>query len=83
MILIKIISAEVLDEDHYGLKDIKERILEFISVGALTGNVQVRIGQYFSKQFSNATCRVKFYASLALLVPVKRGKSHISLFGNT
>lgn len=51
MILIKIISAEVLDEDHYGLKDIKERILEFISVGALTGNVQVRIGQYFSKQF--------------------------------
>jgi len=36
-----LIYTEVLDEDHYGLKDIKERILEFISVGSLTGNVQV------------------------------------------
>jgi Lon-like ATP-dependent protease len=36
-------ARKVLDEDHYGLKDIKERILEFISVGALTGNVQGKI----------------------------------------
>lgn len=27
---------QVLDEDHYGLKDIKERILDFISVRSLT-----------------------------------------------
>jgi len=33
-------ASEVLEEDHYGLKDIKERILEFISVGKLAGGVK-------------------------------------------
>ncbi|MBS0622414.1 MAG: endopeptidase La [Verrucomicrobia bacterium] len=33
-------AQKVLEEDHYGLKDIKERILEFISVGKLTGGVK-------------------------------------------
>lgn len=33
-------AEEILDEDHYGLKDIKERILEFISVGKLAGGVK-------------------------------------------
>ncbi len=33
-------AEKVLDEDHYGLKDIKERILEFIGVGKLTGGVK-------------------------------------------
>jgi Lon-like ATP-dependent protease len=37
-------KAEViLDEDHYGLKDVKERILEFIAVGSLRGTVQGKI----------------------------------------
>ncbi len=36
-----LVHAEaVLNEDHYGLEDIKERILEFISVGKLTGGVK-------------------------------------------
>ncbi|MBM3191325.1 MAG: AAA family ATPase, partial [Chlamydiae bacterium] len=33
-------AKQVLEEDHYGLKDIKERILEFISVGKLCGGVK-------------------------------------------
>lgn len=33
-------AENVLEEDHYGLKDIKERILEFISVGKLSGGVK-------------------------------------------
>lgn len=36
-------AREVLDEDHYGLKDIKTRILEFIAVGHLKGSVQGKI----------------------------------------
>lgn len=34
---------EILDRDHYGLKDIKERILEFISIGKLTGGIKGNI----------------------------------------
>lgn len=33
-------AEKVLDEDHHGLKDIKERILEFIGVGKLTKGVK-------------------------------------------
>ncbi|MGE5341452.1 MAG: endopeptidase La [Candidatus Omnitrophota bacterium] len=32
-------AANVLDEDHYGLSDVKDRILEFISVGIIKGNL--------------------------------------------
>ncbi len=33
-------AEKILNQDHYGLKDIKERILEFIGVGKLTGGVK-------------------------------------------
>jgi ATP-dependent Lon protease len=33
-------AEKVLEEDHYGLADIKERILEFIGVGKLSGGVK-------------------------------------------
>jgi ATP-dependent Lon protease len=33
-------AKKILEEDHYGLEDIKERILEFISVGKLSGGVK-------------------------------------------
>lgn len=36
-------AKKILDEDHYGLSDIKERILEFIAVSKLKGSVQGKI----------------------------------------
>lgn len=34
------VAKEILTKDHYGLEEIKERILEFMSVGKLSGNVK-------------------------------------------
>jgi len=34
---------QVLDQDHYGLEDVKDRILEFIAVGRLRGSTQGKI----------------------------------------
>ena len=36
-------AKQVLDEDHYGLSDVKDRILEFIAVGKLRGSTQGKI----------------------------------------
>ncbi|KAF6765789.1 ATP-dependent protease La [Ephemerocybe angulata] len=36
-------AREVLDKDHYGLKQVKDRILEFLAVGKLRGSVEGKI----------------------------------------
>ncbi|KYK59252.1 hypothetical protein DCS_00382 [Drechmeria coniospora] len=36
-------ATKVLNEDHYGLQDVKDRILEFIAVGKLRGTVEGKI----------------------------------------
>lgn len=36
-------AREILDRDHYGLKDVKDRILEFISIGKVSGKVDGKI----------------------------------------
>ncbi|XP_043276795.1 lon protease homolog, mitochondrial isoform X2 [Venturia canescens] len=36
-------AVEVLDKDHYGMEDIKKRILEFIAVSQLKGTTQGKI----------------------------------------
>ncbi len=42
-------AREVLDEDHYGLKDIKERILEFLAVRKLRGERAEELGEHESE----------------------------------
>ncbi|KAJ3918906.1 ATP-dependent protease La [Lentinula edodes] len=34
-------ARQVLEEDHYGLKELKERILEFVAVGKLRGSLEL------------------------------------------
>jgi ATP-dependent Lon protease len=34
------VAAKILDEDHYGLKKVKERILEFLAVKQLSGQIK-------------------------------------------
>lgn len=36
-------SVKILDEDHFGLQDVKDRILEFLAVGKLRGTVEGKI----------------------------------------
>ncbi|CAG7833864.1 unnamed protein product, partial [Allacma fusca] len=36
-------AEEILDEDHYGMDDVKKRILEFIAVSKLRGSTQGKI----------------------------------------
>ncbi|XP_021941015.1 lon protease homolog, mitochondrial-like isoform X2 [Zootermopsis nevadensis] len=36
-------AIEILDEDHYGMDDVKKRILEFIAVSQLKGSTQGKI----------------------------------------
>ncbi|EAL21187.1 hypothetical protein CNBD2440 [Cryptococcus deneoformans B-3501A] len=36
-------AIKILDEDHYGLKDVKDRILEFMAIGKLRGSVEGKI----------------------------------------
>ncbi|KAG8232360.1 hypothetical protein J437_LFUL008828, partial [Ladona fulva] len=37
------LAAEILDEDHYGMEDVKKRVLEFIAVSQLIGTTQGKI----------------------------------------
>jgi Lon-like ATP-dependent protease len=36
-------ASTILNEDHYGMEDVKKRILEFIAVSQLKGSVQGKI----------------------------------------
>jgi Lon-like ATP-dependent protease len=57
------VITEVLEDEHYGLKDVKERILEFIAVGALKGEVT---GLFYTLAFLTVVPREAVVADLAL-----------------
>jgi ATP-dependent Lon protease len=57
------VITEVLEDEHYGLKDVKERILEFIAVGALKGEVT---GLFHTLAFLTVVPREAVVADLAL-----------------
>lgn len=40
-------AKEILEEDHYGMEDIKKRILEFIAISQLKGSAQGKILCFF------------------------------------
>lgn len=50
-------AKNILDQEHYGMKDVKDRILEFIAVGKLKQSVQGKIlcRGYFKYRFVGST----------------------------
>ncbi|EEB98067.1 hypothetical protein MPER_02490, partial [Moniliophthora perniciosa FA553] len=79
-------AQTVLDEDHYGLKDVKDRILEFLAVGKLRGTVQGKIiclvgppgvgKTSIGKSISRALNRQFFRFSVGGLTDVAEIKGH-------
>jgi len=79
-------AAEILDNDHYGLEDVKKRILEFIAVSQLKGSVQGKIvclsgppgvgKTSVAKSIANALHRKYFRFSVGGLSDVAELKGH-------
>ncbi|KAF9003681.1 Lon protease C-terminal proteolytic domain-containing protein [Cyathus striatus] len=79
-------AQKVLDEDHYGLTDVKSRILEFLAVGKLRGTVQGKIiclvgppgvgKTSIGKSISRALGRQFFRFSVGGLTDVAEIKGH-------
>lgn len=79
-------AREVLDQDHYGLDDVKKRILEFIAVSNLKGSTQGKIiclagppgvgKTSVAKSIANALDRTFFRFSVGGLSDVAELKGH-------
>ncbi|XP_011146818.1 lon protease homolog, mitochondrial [Harpegnathos saltator] len=79
-------AAEILDQDHYGMEDIKKRILEFIAVSQLKGTTQGKILCFhgppgvgktsIAKSISRALNREYFRFSVGGMMDVAEIKGH-------
>jgi ATP-dependent Lon protease len=54
------IARTTLDADHFGLDEIKKRILEFIAVGKLRGTVAGKIICFVGPPGVGETCELMF-----------------------
>ena len=68
-------AEKILDEDHYGLRVVKERILEFIAVGNLTGNPEGSVFVFLVHSLFIKIVKLNCF----LFVCVKKGRSFVSL----
>ncbi|XP_025077130.1 lon protease homolog, mitochondrial-like isoform X1 [Pomacea canaliculata] len=79
-------ARQVLDEDHYGLEDVKKRILEFIAVSKLKGHTQGKILCFYgppgvgktsiAKSIARALNREYFRFSVGGMTDVAEIKGH-------
>ncbi|KAG4078424.1 hypothetical protein HA402_013135 [Bradysia odoriphaga] len=79
-------ATEILDADHYGMEDIKKRILEFIAVSQLKGSTQGKILCFYgppgvgktsiAKSIARALNREYFRFSVGGMTDVAEIKGH-------
>ncbi|NWF68496.1 MAG: endopeptidase La [Chloroflexi bacterium] len=67
-------ARAVLDEDHYGLKDIKERILEFLAVRKLRAD---RAAEFAATRLQDYVRRERMGAILCFIGPPGVGKTSL------
>lgn len=79
-------AIEILDEDHYGMDDVKKRILEFIAVSQLKGSTQGKILCFYgppgvgktsiARSIARALSREYFRFSVGGMTDVAEIKGH-------
>ncbi|XP_065352097.1 lon protease homolog, mitochondrial isoform X1 [Cloeon dipterum] len=79
-------ATKILDEDHYGMEDVKKRILEFIAVSQLKGSTQGKILCFYgppgvgktsiAKSIARALNREYFRFSVGGMTDVAEIKGH-------
>ncbi|MEQ2183420.1 Lon protease mitochondrial [Goodea atripinnis] len=82
-------AREVLEEDHYGMDDVKKRILEFIAVSQLRGSTQGKILCFYgppgvgktsiARSIARALNRQYFRFSVGGMTDVAEIKGHRSV----
>ncbi|BES94144.1 Lon protease homolog, mitochondrial [Nesidiocoris tenuis] len=79
-------ATKILDEDHYGMEDVKKRVLEFIAVSQLKGSTQGKILCFYgppgvgktsiAKSIARALNREYFRFSVGGMTDVAEIKGH-------